>query len=131
MNLAISGLRRTGAAKDIGSRIGRVVENPQHIMVLQLSPHKFSLMRPAANPPRKEHVFLVKVADGRKSRAGVLKTAKDLANGGLHLQIGVKNYPVAFGVTQPNRQGKFEGSTSCFVQNASLEAGTQHKKLSF
>src|SRR5260370_1291312 len=99
-------------------------------MVLQLSPHNFSLMRPAANPPRKEQVLLMKVADGRKSRAGVLKTAKDLANGGLHLQMGVKNNPVAFGVTQTNRQGKFEGSPPRFVENASLQASPQYKKLS-
>src|SRR6266700_5987097 len=108
MNLSISGLCRARASKDVGSRIGWVVQNPQHIMMLDLSPHNFSLMRPAPNPPRKEQMFLVKVANGRKSRSGVLKTVKDLANGGLHLHIGVKNHGVAFGVTQSNRQGQFE-----------------------
>src|SRR2546428_8169106 len=84
MNLSISGLRRARASKNIGTCISWVVQNPQHIMVLYLSPHNFSLMRPASNPPRKEQMFLVKVANGRKSRSGVLKAVKDLANGGLH-----------------------------------------------
>ena len=95
MNLSISGLCRARASKDVGSRIGWVVQNPQHIMMLDLSPHNFSLMRPAPNPPGKEQMFLVKVANGRKSRSGVLKAVKDLANGGLHLHIGVKNNGVA------------------------------------
>src|SRR6266568_3132138 len=130
MNLSISGLCRARASKDVGSRIGWVVQNPQHIMMLDLSPHNFSLMRPAPNPPRKEQMLLVKVANGRKSRSGMLKAVKDLAYGGLHLQIGVKNNSVAFGVTQPNGQDKFEGSTSCFVENPPLQTSTQHKKLS-
>jgi hypothetical protein len=34
-------------------------------------------------------VFLVKVANGRKSRPGMFKAPKDLANGGLHeAQLG-------------------------------------------
>src|SRR5260221_12044492 len=99
-------------------------------MVLYLSPHQFSLMRSAPDPPRKEQMFLVKVANGRKSRSSVLKTVKDLPNGGLHLHIGVKNNGVAFGVRQPNGQGKFEGSTPCEVSDPPLQAGTQHKKLS-
>src|SRR5712692_7420608 len=92
---AVNALAR--ASKNIGSCIGWVVQNPQHIMVLYLSPHNFSLMRPTSNPPRKEQMFLVKVANGRKSRSGMLKAVKDLANGGLHLQIRVKNNGVAFG----------------------------------
>src|SRR5712692_1655321 len=99
-------------------------------MVLYLSPHNFSLMRPTSNPPRKEQMFLVKVANGRKSRSGMLKAVKDLANGGLHLHIGVKNHGVAFGVTQSNGQDEFEGSTSCLVEDSPLQTGTQHKKFS-
>src|SRR5712691_3466382 len=125
MHLAISGFRGTCASKDVGSCIGWVVQHPQYIMVFYLSPHNFSLMRPAPNPPGKEQTFLVKVANGRKSRSGVPKAVKDLLNGGLHLPIGVKNNGVAFGVTQPNGQNKLEGSTSCFVENASLQTGTQ------
>jgi hypothetical protein len=87
-------------------------------------------MGPAPDPPGKEQMFLVKVANGRKSRSGVLKAVKDLPNGGLHLHIGVKNNRVAFGVTQPNGQGKFEGSTPGFVEDPLLQTGTQHKKLS-
>lgn len=75
-------------------------------------------------------MFLVKVTNGRKSRSGVLKAVKDLANGGLHLYIGVKNNGVAFGVTQSHGQDQFESSTSYFVEDPALQAGTQHKKLS-
>src|SRR5207248_4374181 len=97
---------------------------------LDLSPHNFAVMRTAPDPPRKEEVFLAKVANGRKSRSGVLKAVKDLANGGLHLYIGVKHNRVAFGVTQPDGQSKFEGSTPCFIENTPLQTGTQHKQLS-
>jgi hypothetical protein len=71
------------------------VQHPQHIMVLDLSPHKFSVMRAAPDPPWKEEVVLAKVAHRRKSRSGVLKAVKDLSNGGLHLHIGVKHNCVA------------------------------------
>src|SRR6266568_440458 len=84
MHLAISGFCGTRASKDVGSCIGWVVQHSQYIMVFYLSPHNFSLMRSAAHPPGKEQTFLVKVADSRKSRSGVLKAVKDLANGGLH-----------------------------------------------
>src|SRR5450755_4536208 len=130
MHLSISGLCRAGAPKDVGSCIGWMVQHSQHIMVLDLSPHNFTLMRSAPNPPRKEQMLLVKVANGRKSRSGVLKAVKDLANGGLYLYIGVKNNGLAFGVTQPHGQGQFEGSPSGFVENSPLQTGTQHKKLS-
>jgi hypothetical protein len=99
-------------------------------MVFDLSPHHFSLMRPTPNPPRKEQVVLVKVAHGRKSRSRMLKAAKDLPNGGLHLHIGVKNNGVGFGVTQSHGQDEFEGSTPCLVEDSPLQTGTQHKKLS-
>src|SRR5947209_8637120 len=115
MDLTISGFRGTCASKDIGSCIGWMMQNPQDIMVFDLSPHNFSLMRPAPNPPGKEQMLLVEVANGRKSRSSVLKAVKDLANGGLHLQVRVKNNGIAFGVTQPHRQDQFEGSTSCIV----------------
>jgi hypothetical protein len=72
MNFSIGGLCRARTSKNRGSCIGRVVQHPQHIMVLDLSPHNFSLMRPAPHPPRKEQMLLVKVANGRASRSGVL-----------------------------------------------------------
>src|SRR5207302_10881697 len=84
MNFSIGGLCRARTSKNIGSCIGRVVQHPQHIMVLDLSPHNFSLMRPAPHPPRKKQMLLVKVANRRKSRSGVFKAVKDLPNGGLH-----------------------------------------------
>src|SRR5258708_18098279 len=130
MDLAIGGLRRARASKDIRSRIGWVVQHSQHIMVFYLSPHKFSVMRPTAHPPWKEEVFLAKVANRRKSRSGVLEAVKHLTNRCLHLHIVVKHNRVAFGVTQPNGQGQFEGSTPCFVENTPLQTSTQHKKLS-
>ena len=75
-------------------------------------------------------MFLVKVTNGRKSRSGMLKAVKDLANGGLHLDIRVKNNGVAFAVTQSHGQDEFEGSTPCLVEDTPLQTGTQHKKLS-
>jgi len=50
MHLAISSLRRVRAPKDVGSCIGGMVQHPQHIMMLDLSPDKFSL--PAARSER-------------------------------------------------------------------------------
>ena len=43
MHLSIGGLRRARASKDVGSCIGWVMQHPQHIMMLDLSPHNFSL----------------------------------------------------------------------------------------
>jgi hypothetical protein len=108
----------------IRSRIGWLVQNSQHIVVLDFSPHDFPLMWPAPYPPRKEQVFLVKVANRREGRSGVLKKAKDLANGSLHLEIGIKDNHVTVGVTKTDGYGKVEGSTPCFVENPSLETST-------
>src|SRR6266496_3931219 len=99
-------------------------------MMLDLSPHNFSLMRSTSNPPRKEQLFLVKVTNGRKGRSSMLKAVKDFPNGGLHLHIRVKNNGVTFGVTQSHGQDEFEGSTSCIVSDSSLQTGAQHKQLS-
>lgn len=85
MNLAIHGLGRAGAAKDIGTRIGGLMQDPHHIVVLNWSPGAFSLMGSTVNPPRKEQVVLVKMANRRTGRASVLKAAKDLTNARLHL----------------------------------------------
>ncbi len=41
----------------------------------------------------------VKVTNGRKGRPRVVKTAKDLTNGSLHLEIGIKHNGIAFDVT--------------------------------
>src|SRR5436309_12773645 len=98
-------------------------------MMLDLSPHYFSLMWPTPDPPGKEELLLAKVTNGREGRSGVLKAVKDLLNGGLHLHIGVKHNGIAFGVSQPNGQDKFEGSTSCFVEDPPLQTGAQHKQL--
>src|SRR5947209_3740549 len=106
-----------------------MVQHSQHIMMLDLSPDNFSLMRPTPNAPGKEQMLLVKVANGRKSRPGVLKAAKDLANGGLYLDIRIKNNRIAFGVTQANGQDQFQGSPPCLVEDATLQAGSKHKQL--
>ena len=77
-------------------------------MVLYLTPHNFSLMRPAPDPPWKEEVFLAKVANRRKSRSGVLKAVKDLPKGVLHAALwGQAQSCRGSRVTQPNGQGKF------------------------
>src|SRR5260221_14538813 len=98
-------------------------------MMLDLSPHQFSLMWPAPDAPGKEQLVRAKVTHGRESRSGVLKAVKDLPNGGLPLHIGVKHNGIAFGVSQSNGQDKFEGATACFVEDAPLQTGAQHKEL--
>ncbi len=65
MDLSIDGLRRASAPKGVSSRIGRVVQHAQHIMVLQLSPGDFPLMRSATHSPWKEKMLVAKVAYGR------------------------------------------------------------------
>src|SRR5438876_1287798 len=117
MHLSIGSLRRARASKNIGPCISWVMQHSQHIMVLDLAPHNFSLMWATSHPPGKEQMFLVKVTNGRKSRAGMLKAVKDFPNSGLNLHIRIKNNGVAFGVRQPNGQDQFESSTSCFVED--------------
>src|SRR5438876_8838082 len=102
MNLSINCFSRTCSPEDIGSCIGRLVQHTQHIMMLDFSPHNLSLMRSATNPPRKEQPFLVKMANGRKCRASLLKAAKDFVNARLREQIWVKDNNFILGVAQPN-----------------------------
>src|SRR5262249_41986482 len=130
MHLAIGSLGGARASIDIGSCIGRVMQHAQDIMMLYLCPHNLSQMRTAPNPPRKEQMGLSKVANCCARRSSMLKAVKDFLNGSLYLHIGVKHNRIAFGVTQSNGQGKFEGSTPGFVENTPLQPGAQHKKLS-
>ena len=65
MDLSIDGLRRTSAPKGVSSRIGRVVQHAQHIVVLDLSPGDFPVMRSASHSPWKEQMLFAKVAYGR------------------------------------------------------------------
>src|SRR6266700_4477751 len=95
MDLPILWFGRASSSKDIGSRIGGLMQDPQHIVVLNWPPGEFSLMGSTANPSGKEQVLLVKMANRCKRRACVLKTAKDFPNGRLHLEIGIKHNRVA------------------------------------
>ena len=81
---------------------GRLVQDPQHIVVLNSSPGDFSLMRSATDSPREEQMMLVKVAHRRTGGSCVLEAEKDLPDGSLYLQIGIKHNCVSFGVTQPD-----------------------------
>ncbi len=67
-------------------------------MVLNLGPDQFSAMGSTTQAAWEEQMLLAKVADCRKSRASVRKTAKDLADAGLHLQIRIKHDRIRFGV---------------------------------
>src|SRR6266700_3386999 len=98
MDLSIGCFGRTCSPEDISSCIGWLVQHTQHIMVLDFSPRNLSLMRSVTNPPRKEHLFLVKMANGRECRTGMLKAAKDLTNARLHQQIWIKNNDFVLGV---------------------------------
>lgn len=73
-----------------------------------LGPDQFSAMHPTTQAAREKQMLLAKRADRRKSRAGVRKTAKHLANAGSHLQIGIKHHRVRFGGDEADRQGQFE-----------------------
>ena len=72
------------------------------------------------NPSRKEQVVLVKVAHGRTGGPCMLKAEKDLPNGRLDLQVGIKRNRIGFGVAQPDGEGQFEGTAPGIVSNASL-----------
>jgi hypothetical protein len=61
-----------------------MMQYAQDIMMLDLSPDNFPLMRSTAHSPRKEQMVLAKVRNRGKSRAGMLKALKNLSNGGLH-----------------------------------------------
>src|SRR5215831_8208464 len=106
------------------------MQHAQDIMMLNLCPHKLSEMRTAPDAPGKEQMGLSKMAHRCTRRLRVLKAVKDLPNGRLHLHIGVQGNRLTFGVTQANWQDQFECSTLGFVEDSSLQPGTQHKQLS-
>src|SRR5258708_35849196 len=103
MDLAIGCSGRACASKSIHACIGWLVQNPQNIVVLDFSPQDFSLMGSTPDASREKQVLLMKVANRGAGRSGVLEQANDLANGGLDLQIGIKNNHFPVGVTQPDR----------------------------
>ena len=119
VHLAIGGSGDVGASKDIGACVGWLVQHPQHIMMLELSPGELSLMGATADPPWKEQMLLTKMANRCASRSGLLKAAKDGTNSRLDLQVRIQDNGIRLSVTQSNGQGEFESSTPRFVQDTS------------
>jgi hypothetical protein len=85
MGLAIGCSGCPRAPKSIHSCIGWLVQNSQHIVVLDFCPQDFSLMGSTPDAPREKQVLVLKVANRRAGRSSVLEQADDLANGSLDL----------------------------------------------
>ena len=98
MELAICCFCCASTAKNIGTCIGRLMQDSQYIVVLNWSPGEFSLMGPMSDSAWKEEVMLVKVAHRRKSGASVLEGEKNFPESSLYLQIGIKHNCVGFSV---------------------------------
>ena len=49
VNFAIHTFARLGAAKDVSTRVARIVQDAQHIIMADLSPDQFALMRTTAD----------------------------------------------------------------------------------
>jgi hypothetical protein len=102
MELANGGFGRAGAPEDLRTRIGGLMQDAQYIVVLNRSPGEFSWMGTATDSSWKEQVLLAKLANRRTGGPGVLEAEKDLLDGSLYLQIGIKHHGIGFGVTQSN-----------------------------
>jgi hypothetical protein len=63
MALAIHRFGGPGTAKDKCAGITRIMEDSQDIMMLQIAPDKFALVRPAPYAPRKRDMVLAEGAD--------------------------------------------------------------------
>src|SRR5215470_13064618 len=76
MDLAIHGFGRARATKRKHASITRVMQDPEHLVMLEVPPHEFALVRPTAYPSWEAHLVLPEGADRRGGRPCAPKRAK-------------------------------------------------------
>jgi hypothetical protein len=88
--------------------------------MLQVAPHEFALMWPAAYPPRKRHVGLPAGADRRGGGSRPSKRAQQKPDGSLDLPVGIEDKASIVRIAQANRQMERQSRPAGFAENAAL-----------
>jgi hypothetical protein len=120
MDLAIHGFGGPGAAKGKCACIARIMEDPQDIVMLQIAPGEFALVRSTPYAPWKRHLGLVEGTHSRRGRPRPPKRAKEEPEGILDLPVGIEDNAVILGIAEPNRQMEFQGCPAGFIEDATL-----------
>jgi hypothetical protein len=79
------------------------MEEPQHIVMLEIPPHEFALVRPTAHPPRKGPVTLPEGADRRGGGPCPLNGTQETPEGVLDLPVGIKDNALILRIAKANR----------------------------
>jgi len=108
-----------------------MVQQAQHVVMAELPPQQFALMRAVAQPPRERHTLAAARPDRGAGRAGPFERAEEEADGVLHLPVWVKDDLVPLGVAEPDRQVQLERRPPGLVEDAALQTGTDDVKLCF
>lgn len=122
MGLAIDGFRGPRATKRKDARITGIMEDTQHRVMVEFSPHELTLMRSTTDPAWKRHLVLLEGADRRRGRPRPPKRAKQEADGLLHLPIGIEDDALILGIAEAHRQVELQGCSAGFVENTALQA---------
>ena len=93
-------------AEDKRPRSTGIMEDPQHIVMLEGSPHEFPLVRPTAHPPRQGHAVPPEGPDSRRGRPHPLKGTKEKADGVLDLSVGIEDNAIILRIAEANWQVK-------------------------
>src|SRR4029450_4660308 len=125
MHLAISCLECSSATEGIGSSIARIVEDAQHIMMLEVAPDKIALVRACPYVVRKRYLLLMEHPHRRECRSRLMKRAKEQADSVLDLAVGVQDDAFILGIAEADRQVELEGGAAGFAENTALQACPQ------
>src|SRR6266702_905849 len=118
-----------GPSETERTSVARVTNHFEYGIVLQGHPMQFSCMRTTTNAAWEEESLGAKILDGGPGGPCSFEGGKQQTEGLLDLGIGIKDDRLVLCVEQTDRQRDFQGRTTGFVENPSLQAGLQDMEL--
>jgi hypothetical protein len=85
-------------------------------VMLQVAPHEFALMWPAAYPPRKRHVGLPEGADRRGGGPRPSTRAQQKPDGILDLPVGLEDNASIVRIAKANRQMELKAARRALLR---------------
>ena len=113
------------------ARIPRIVQNPEHMAVLELAPDHVAFTGTRMDTPGKQQTEFAKFPHGRHRRASSLEYLKQHTNRVLNLLVRIQPQASDRIVSEADWRAHKQFATRCFVQNPALQPCSQHMEFGF
>ena len=106
-----------------------IVQDAEHLAVLELAPDDLALMRAGRHAARKPQPLLPERADDGQGRGGLRERVEEQAHGLLDLLVGIHHQPPLGGRDESDRGPHDQLAATGFVEEAAPQAGPQDVEL--